>query len=214
MITLQTETAQIVDLLRVNIPIPEKQVLRRLGYPPGFDKVQGDMKLLVQHAFDIAPELMHPKVALRILDIDTCDEQKVTFKENPIVIENDKVAKMLRNASKGVFFMVTIGFMLEREMQKMISKGDMTEGMALDAIGSETTDAVADYLHHELLTQLAESNGFKITPRFSPGYGEWSLGIQKDILALCNGKAIGISLSDSCLMHPRKSVSAVLGLEG
>ena len=81
----------------------------------------------------------------------------------------------------------------------------------LDAIGSETADAVADVLHHDVLTKLALSEEFTITPRFSPGYGDWPVTVQGEILQVCGGSQIGISVNDSFLMQPRKSVSAVLG---
>ena len=51
-----------------------------------------------------------------------------------------------------------------------------------------------------------------MTPRFSPGYGDWELSAQKDILRVCGGNQIGISVSDNFMMSPQKSVSAVFGL--
>lgn len=209
----QSNCPQMVDFSDVTIPIPVKQVLRRLGYPPGVNRVEGDMRLLVQKAFDMAPDLIVPKAVFRILDVQNQSGDRVIFQNHTICIENDKVARLLRHSSKVVFFMVTIGSSLEKALQSLLEHGDVTEGAALDAIGSETADAVADYVHHVAISNLASQNSYKITPRFSPGYGEWALTIQRDILDLCEGHRIGISLTGSCLMQPRKSVSAVFGLE-
>ena len=53
-----------------------------------------------------------------------------------------------------------------------------------------------------------------IKPRFSPGYGDVPLEIQKDIVMLLDcAKRIGVSLNDSLLMSPSKSVTAFIGLQ-
>ena len=50
-------------------------------------------------------------------------------------------------------------------------------------------------------------------PRFSPGYGDLPLALQKDILALLDaGRLLGVQLTDSLLMTPAKSVTAFVGL--
>lgn len=118
---------------------------------------------------------------------------------------------MLRDAEKVVVFMVTIGPDLEQKVKLLMDAGNMTEAVILDAIGSETADAAADKIHHSVLKKLAQTAGFTVTPRFSPGYGDWPVTVQRDVLQICDGKQIGITVNDSFLMQPRKSVSAVLG---
>ena len=49
-------------------------------------------------------------------------------------------------------------------------------------------------------------------PRFSPGYGDLSLEVQKEIFSLLDcPRKIGVSLGDSLLMTPSKSVTAIIG---
>jgi cobalamin-dependent methionine synthase I len=56
--------------------------------------------------------------------------------------------------------------------------------------------------------------GFKAHPRFSPGFGDLPLTVQAEILGLLDaGRRMGITLSDSFLMAPSKSVTAIIGLE-
>ena len=64
----------------------------------------------------------------------------------------------------------------------------------------------------ERIKELAEQNGFNVTPRYSPGFGDWPLPVQRELADLCEADQIGIQLNDSFLMSPRKSVSAVFGL--
>ena len=61
--------------------------------------------------------------------------------------------------------------------------------------------------------ETCEKEGLYLRPRFSPGYGDFPLNVQEDILsALEAGKRIGIKLTDSLLMVPTKSVTAVMGV--
>ena len=55
--------------------------------------------------------------------------------------------------------------------------------------------------------------GLYLRPRFSPGYGDFPLSAQKEILdGLEAGKRIGITLTEGYLMMPSKSVTAVIGV--
>jgi len=118
---------------------------------------------------------------------------------------------MLRTSDPVAFFMVTIGPALEEEVKTLSDRGDMARAVVLDAVGSETADAVADRMHRVVLKRLAEEKGFSVTPRFSPGYGDWPVTVQGELLEVCGGGLIGISVNESSLMIPRKSVSAVCG---
>ena len=52
-----------------------------------------------------------------------------------------------------------------------------------------------------------------LTERFSPGYGDLDMAVQKDLcLVLDTGRTIGVTLTESCMMVPVKSVTAIVGL--
>ena len=53
--------------------------------------------------------------------------------------------------------------------------------------------------------------GYERTMRFSPGYGEWPLKAQEKLLPLVEADKIGVTLTDTDIMIPRKSVSAIIG---
>ena len=55
--------------------------------------------------------------------------------------------------------------------------------------------------------------GWFLTDRFSPGYGDLPLCIQPEVCAALDaGRRVGIHVSDSFLMNPMKSVTAVIGI--
>jgi hypothetical protein len=201
--------SRVVDFL--DVTIPESVVLRRLGYPSGQTVPNGHVGSLFHQAVRDAPEFIQPKGVYRLLSIASRSESVTEFRDTDFVLQSKQVTKMLRNAEMAVVFMVTIGSALEDHVKQLMDTGEMTQGVILDAIGSETADAAADKLHHGVIKELALESKYSITPRFSPGYGDWLLTVQKEILSLCSGSQIGISVNDSFLMRPRKSVSAVLG---
>ncbi len=206
--TTKTPLMRIIDA----VPVPVKAALRRIGYPAGA-VVAPEVRELFDEMLALSGRIMEHRCAYRFLKIVSRAQGKLDFKESDFSIESEKVTKMLRNSSFVVVFMVTIGARLEAEVSDLFERGETTRGFILDAIGSETADEVANVLHRELLREEAEHSGFRITPRFSPGYGDWPLSVQSTLLELCGGERIGIAVNEQSLMIPRKSVSAVAGLE-
>ena len=77
------------------------------------------------------------------------------------------------------------------------------------AIGAERIEALCD----RLCRDLAEEIGTSLRPRFSPGYGDFSVTVSGDIFRLLDpARRIGVSLTDHFLMTPSKSVSAIVGI--
>jgi cobalamin-dependent methionine synthase I len=194
------------------IQIPVREVIRRMGYPGGKEPDPGIRQILSEE-MERAAGLFHFRGIYRVMDIQNLANDVLSFREDSFVIRSQQVCRMLRNARQVVFFMVTIGKGLEENVHTLLQQDETTRAFILDAIGSETADEAANVLHWKTLSDLARQQGMKATPRFSPGYGDWPVTEQPDMLRMCEGQRIGISVTESCLMIPRKSVSAVLGFE-
>jgi hypothetical protein len=100
----------------------------------------------------------------------------------------------------------TIGPELEAEVAQRTATDRLLDALLLDTMGSVAADAAADALNRELCT-VAHGLGKFTGPRSSPGYPGWGLERQGDLLALLPCPAIGIGLTESLMMVPRKSVS-------
>ena len=199
-----------IDLRDVEIPI--QAVLRRLGYPPKKRNLEGQVEKIFQDALTQAESLIRPRGVFQILEITYRDENITHFSGTDFILKSQKVSQMLKQSIFMACFVVTVGDELEKEILMLTENNDVTQGVMLDAIGSETTDEVAQMLHN-LIKKMAKEKGFSTTPRFSPGYGDWPVTIQSELVALAGGSRIGVSVNASSFMHPRKSVSAVLGIE-
>lgn len=145
---------------------------------------------------------------------------KVCFSELPIEINDDKcdfgffsvksksLANNLCGCEKVILFCATVGLSLDRLITKY-SKLSPARALILQAFGTERIEALCD----AFCTEISLAKNMKSRPRFSPGYGDISLDIQKDILSfLETNRNIAVFLNESMLMTPSKSVTAFMGL--
>lgn len=121
------------------------------------------------------------------------------------------IQRQLNAAREMAVFVVSIGSQLEIRAREMMSAGAALEGYILDTIGSIAVEAVADALELEVKARVAEEN-WHITNRFSPGYCSWTTSGQQALFALLGDATAGVTLGDSSLMYPIKSISGVIGL--
>ncbi|MBN1781901.1 hypothetical protein JW948_12290 [bacterium] len=207
---LDTKTA--VEIGIPEVPFPMKEIYRRIGMPESAVAGHDAIAQLLEKALGEAKPLIRPRGIVRVLTVGHRTAESTGFIESPFIIRSGQVSRLLDDCDKAVFFMATIGDALENASLKQANDGDVTLAFFLDAIASETADAAADLLHRDLFRKIAEEQGYGITPRFSPGYGDWPVTVQSGIHGLCEGARIGIAVTASSLMIPRKSVSAVFGL--
>jgi len=209
--TIHFENATVFQL--DPLTVPEKAIVRRLGYPAGEGRIDAGIRNMLDREIHKACEMITTSGIVRFLQVKENSGESVSFQNADFIIQSRQVSKMLKESDPVILFIVTIGKEIEDEISRLQQEDEITEGFILDAVGSEMADAAADKMHHEILKKIAGANGFTMTPRYSPGYGDWPVTVQKDILKICSGERIGISVNESSLMSPRKSVSAVMGFK-
>ena len=122
--------------------------------------------------------------------------------------ESASLAKNLCGCKKIILFAATVGIGIDRLIMKY-GKLSPAKGIIMQGIGAERIEALCDAFSERL-----GEEGYVLRPRFSPGYGDLSLDLQKQIFAtLQPEKNIGLTLSSSCLMSPTKSVTAIIGIK-
>jgi hypothetical protein len=129
----------------------------------------------------------------------------------PFCLIGESIRNHLTKAVEIAVFAVTIGFDVEKAISNHFKTGEYTAGLLLDAAGSTAVEAVADGVN-ELISTQAARRGLTAIQRFSPGYGDWNITDQPRILTLSHGNTINISVTSTCMLEPRKSVTAVIGL--
>lgn len=119
--------------------------------------------------------------------------------------------KALSGCGSVIAFAATVGFAPDRLIRRY-ERVTPTRALLFQAIGAERIEALCDAFCAKI-REDCPAEGTETTPRFSPGYGDLELSLQRPLLsALDAGKHCGITLTGSMLMLPSKSVTALIGL--
>lgn len=122
------------------------------------------------------------------------------------------LSKNLSGCERIILFAASVGVGIDRLIRRY-ERISPAKAACLQAIGSERVEALCDAFNFKIKEQSL-TNGYVPHPRFSCGYGDLSLELQKEIIpALDTKRKIGVSLTSGCLMLPTKSVTAIIGLE-
>ena len=178
--------------------IPEKEALRYLG-------VRGEAPADVLAQVREACRELLPRCAVRYV-WRLMDKTDLA----PLLVGED-LPTLLRDCDRAVVFAVTLGM----EAESLIRRAGLTSptrALILDACASAACEQACNDLQTRLEEQLC-AEGIYPTDRFSPGYGDLPLTVQAPLLELLDAqKRCGITLSDTFIMTPRKSVTAIFGL--
>ncbi len=114
----------------------------------------------------------------------------------------------LIGCNRVIMMAATIGAAADRERMKAAVKSPVDQ-LIYDAIGTEAIEHVCDRFCEDM-----EKRYGTLTSRFSPGYGDLPLDYQREMIALLDtNRKIGLSLTESLLMSPTKSVTAIIGIK-
>ena len=129
--------------------------------------------------------------------------------EAELVLPGADAAKMLEQCDQAVLMACTLGTQFEALLRREQAR-DMSRAVILAACGSAWVEAGCDQVEQELARCLP--NRYR-TDRFSPGYGDLPLSLQPKICAaLDTQRRLGLYVTESYLMNPSKSVTAIIGL--
>ena len=158
--------------------------------------------------------------ALALCEKELC--YKVCYIELPVRITDDfcdfelfsvnsrDLAKNLRECDRVLLFAATVGVGIDRLIAKY-SRISPSRAVMLDAVGSERIETLCD----AFCDDMKGLHNVAIAPRFSPGYGDLPLTLQREILPLLDAdRTLGIVLSSGDLMSPTKSITALAGING
>ena len=128
-----------------------------------------------------------------------------------VSIPSKDLARNLRECNKVVIFASTLGAQCDQEIRRAQIK-DPVKAAVLQATGAMYIEKCVDLLNEKIRIEF-EEQGYKVRPRFSPGYGDVSLEVQKDFFRLLPCSRIGLTLMDTLIMSPEKSVTAFIGIK-
>ena len=126
-------------------------------------------------------------------------------------VRSRSLAKNLQGCSEVILFAATIGEGADLLARKY-GRINVAKAVVMQAAAAAMIEAFCDEENEKLRTEAAEKDLY-LRPRFSPGYGDFSLNHQRDFARVLEmQKTVGITLTESLLMLPSKSVTAVIGV--
>lgn len=120
--------------------------------------------------------------------------------------ESKNLYKNLDGCGEAFLFAVTLGVGVDRLLMRL-SATSGAKHFITDALASALAEAACEQLDAEIKGDLL------CAPRFSPGYGDLPLALQKPLLQYLQGQKIGIHLTENLLMVPTKSITAIMGIK-
>jgi len=129
-----------------------------------------------------------------------------------VMLEGTDISAHLAGCNSAVLMAATLGQAFDREM-RVLESSDMVKALIFDSCASSLIESVCDFAQSEA-KKIAKESGLFITDRYSPGYGDLPLEIQPAFLRILDTqRKIGLYCTDTCLMMPAKSVTAIIGLK-
>jgi len=162
---------------------------------------QGAIEKYVDRGLELGTQLVEPKATYAIGE------------NSQNLIEEYHLPKPLHKAKLLAFGISTVGEKLEGKVDELMRQGDYALSNILDSVGSAAVNETADRLGKKVLT-YSSNEGLKNTRAFSPGSGSshWKIKNQRLVFTSLNPSEIGVSLTSSFTMVPKKSSSFVIGL--
>lgn len=131
--------------------------------------------------------------------------------QTPFLLQGAKIGAHLAGADKVILLAATVGDAIEAAVTKHFQEGRYAYSVLLDAAATAAVEQIADAMEKTIRPQAARA-GYTMRWRFSPGYGDWPLDQQPDLIRLSQAEKIGITLSSALMLVPRKSITAIIGL--
>ena len=192
-----------IKIFKPTLPPPNvREILRYAG-------AVGDNSELSREVEALLPSLsrvISPAACYAELPVSVCGEEVAI---GSLRVNSKSLSARMRGAGRAVLFAVTLGISLDREIMRLGAISPAKQLFA-DAFGAERIESGCDALCFELEKIYGEG---RVLKRFSAGYGDVPLELQRDIFAILDcPRKIGLTLNESLLMSPSKSVTAIVGI--
>lgn len=191
----------------LGVTIPSNEVRRYMGYRGPVD-ASPETDAMISKAVSSLEKDCNPKYVSKAFPVKV-EGFSVSFAD--VAYESRSLARNLAGCTKCVLFAATAGPACDM-LVKRAAVTSSAYASCCQAAGAAAIEAFCDFINDKIRDEY-EAKGLYARPRFSPGYGDLPLTCQKDWFRLLDiTKNTGIELTDSYLMVPTKSVTAIIGL--
>ncbi|MFI3317822.1 MAG: vitamin B12 dependent-methionine synthase activation domain-containing protein [Rikenellaceae bacterium] len=182
-----------------------REVYRSMGYRG--NTPEADICALCQELISEVEQIARPSFYYQIFD---CDPSSESLKVGDTEFMTGKIiSSLMKRSSSAAVFVATAGWQVQRWLDEISASGDALRLFIADAIASTIVEAMGDRMELDLEQRIGD---MLHTNRFSPGYCKWDIREQQKLFKVLSDQRCEITLNDSCLMQPIKSISGVIGI--
>jgi hypothetical protein len=195
----------------IPLSLKTREVLRREGVR-GYSKIKPEIKSLILELLASVKNarLLEPAMAYEIRSITGMNRGKLSL-EGDLVVYGPLLPSLLPEATELAVVVGTIGPKLEKQATDYFDRDEPLRGMLLDGIGSAAVDSLTQEVC-KFMAGEASSRGYQASSPINPGMPGLPITEQWQLLKMVPAREIGVSLTSSGIMVPRKSTSMVMGI--
>ncbi len=200
------------------IKLDIREALRYLGIP--LEKQDGEMLSSAASVAERIRKRVFPRYLYRVYGVreteagmlltePAAEPAAAASSETGLLLPGKSTRLMLSTCDRAVLLIATLGAGFDALLRRE-QASDMSRAVIMDACGSAFVEGACDRAEEELAARFP---GRYLTDRFSPGYGDLPLALQEAVCRELDAyRRLGVAVSESMLMNPVKSVTAVIGI--
>jgi hypothetical protein len=192
----------------IHLKVPRDQIYRRLGYREHTTRIDPQGKAAIDRYIEYALSFVVLQgAAIRIALAERSDDRIRLITGETFISRN--LAAYVGNCTEVLIMGATAGNGIMEAIRRDVDSHNLTRGTVLDAVGSEMADGALDWIGDYFSRQLRRENKSISRNRFSAGYGDWGLENQDTLYRMLTLETIGIEITESHMLVPEKSVTAI-----
>lgn len=195
--------------LKLEPTFPRAEVFRLLGAGNG-GTGSGATSRKVEKWTERLLSIAEPELVYSVQSVAEVGKGYVRLAGGP-VFRSRRLARAFRECELAVCFVGTLGRDIDDEIGRLSRRGKLADAFVVDALGSAGIEHTVERFYTALEDHF-RLEGKRLSLRFSPGYCDWPLDQQTQLLNLVDTRLVGVTLLESSLMTPRKSVSGIFGI--
>ena len=202
-----------IDNIKDLIEIDKKKVLRYLQYKN--QNISDNLLKVIEQSIEETKSIINPRFVLRTYPIKKVnlpnEKNQIILNGVNLTLKSDDLYNLLLECDECILMSATLGLEMEKEIRRL-TYTDLTKGIIIDSCATTAIEEVCDIVQDHIAKKLLKEDKY-ITYRYSPGYGDLSIENNVGINNILNSqKEIGLTVTNSGIMIPRKSVVALIGV--
>jgi hypothetical protein len=207
-VSIKQDTGSFSTITDLRPALGVEDLLRGQGIDP--QRAPDRIRAVTEGLLDEVHSLIAPAAIYTILPVSELEHERVVL-QNGQAFSGPLATRALAGATYVALAVCTAGPALDARVNELFAAGDTLRALALDGAGNAAVGGVAQLLS-SVLCDEATARGLRVGMRASPGQEGWPITEQRVLFGLLPGEPIGVRLSPTCLMEPRKSVSFAVGM--